>query len=167
MNIDKYIKSNLVSIIVETELPRYINFFENSYKENLNHTNFIINNFPRWSIISGYYTIHNITKLFLVKEFRIKVDLKIHKTVIKLLNEIVKDKELLQLLQTGYEEFIKIANDLAEAKEERMKVQYYTGTEFMKEKYKEEAKVFLNKTVMPYIEKIKGLMQKNDNKPIK
>ena len=109
---------------------------------------------------------HDITKLFLVKEFRIKVDLKVHKTVIKILQEIIKDKELLQLLQTGYDEFIKIANDLAEAKEERMKVQYYTGTEFSKDKYKEEATDFLSKTVMPYIKKMKKLMQKNDNKLI-
>ncbi len=163
MDIDRYVKNNSISIIVETEVLRYINFFENSYKENMNHAQFVKNNFPRWSIISGYYTMHDVTKLFLAKEFRIKIDLKVHKTTIQILREIIKDKEILGLLQAGYEEFIKIANDLAEAKEERMKVQYYTGSEFMKEKYKEEAENFLTKTVMPYIEKIKRLMQKNDN----
>ena len=160
MNIDNYVKNNTISIIVETEMQRYINFFENSYKENIRHAKFVKNNFPRWSIISGYYAMHDITKLFLVKEFKIKIDLKVHKTAINLLKEIVKDKELLQLLEAGYEEFIKIANDLAEAKEERMKAQYYTGTEFMKEKYKEEANIFLTKTVYSYIEKIKKLMDK-------
>ena len=160
MNIDNYVKNNTISIIVETELPRYINFFENSYKENIQHAEFVKINFPRWSIISGYYAMHDITKLFLVKEFKIKIDLKVHKTAIHLLKEIVKDKELLQLLEAGYEEFIKIANDLAEAKEERMKAQYYTGTEFMKEKYKLEASAFLTKTVAQYIEKIKKLMEK-------
>ena len=104
--------------------------------------------------------MHDITKLFLVKEFKIKIDLKVHKTAINLLKEIVEDKEILHLLETGYEEFIKIANDLAEAKEERMKAQYYTGTEFMKEKYKIEASAFLTKTVAQYIEKIKKLMEK-------
>lgn len=160
MNIDNYVKNNTISIIVETELPRYINFFENSYKENIQHAEFVKNSFPRWSIISGYYAMHDITKLFLVKELKIKIDLKVHKTAIALLKEIVRDNELLQLLKTGYEEFIKIANDLAEAKEERMKAQYYTGTEFMKEKYKEEANTFLTKTVTQYIEKIKKLMEK-------
>jgi len=160
MNINNYIKNNVISLIIETEMQRYINFFENSYKENIQHAEFVKNNFPRWSIISGYYAMHDITKLFLVKEFKIKIDLKVHKTAINLLKEIVEDKEILHLLETGYEEFIKIANDLAEAKEERMKAQYYTGTEFMKEKYKIEASAFLTKTVAQYIEKIKKLMEK-------
>jgi|SRR3989344_2006382 len=166
MNIDKYVKNNTISIIIETELSRYINFFGNSYKENLNHAEFVKNNFPRWSIISEYYAMHDITKLFLVNEFKIKIDLRVHKTAISLLKEMVKDQELLKLMETGYEEFLKIANDLAEAKEERMKVQYYTGTEFMKEKYKEEARAFLTETAIPYIEKIKKLI-KNDNKSSK
>ena len=164
MDIDKYLKENIINIIVETELPRYSNFFENSYKENLEHSEFVKSKFPRWSIISGYYAMHDITKLFLVKEFRIKINLKIHKTTIKLLHEIVKDIELLNLLKTGYEEFLKMANDLEEAKEERMKVQYYTGTAFMKEKYREKADNFLINIVNPYIEKIKVLIQKNDIK---
>ena len=155
MDIDRYVKNNTISKIIETELVRYTSFFEESYKENLEHAQFVKNNFPRWSIISGYYAMHDVTKLFLAKEFKIKIDLKVHKTAIQLLQEITSDKELLKLLQTGYEEFIKLANDLAEGKEERMKAQYYTGTAFMKDKYKEEANSFLIKTVMPYIEKIK------------
>ena len=49
---------------------------------------------------------------------------------------------------------------ISATKEERMKAQYYTGTEFMKEKYKIEASAFLTKTVAQYIEKIKKLMEK-------
>lgn len=160
MDIDKYVKNGIIGLIVETEIPRYVNFFENSYKENLEHAEFVKNNFPRWSIISGYYAMHDVTKLFLVKEFRIKIDLRVHKTAIALLKEIVKDSELLQLLKSGYEELVKIANDLAEAKEERMKFQYYTGTDFMKEKYKEEADKFLSITATHYIKRIKALMEK-------
>jgi hypothetical protein len=61
------------------------------------------------------------------------------------------------MLNIGYEEFIKLLNDLAIARRQRTKAQYYTGTEFMKEKYKQEAKIFLEKTVLPFIEKIKKL----------
>ena len=49
--------------------------------------------------------------------------------------------------------------DLVEAKGERQKAQYYTGSEFMKEKYKETAQIFLNKTVLQYIEKINNLLK--------
>ena len=51
-----------------------------------------------------------------------------------------------------------MASDLAEARKERTKVQYYTGTKFMKEKYREKAKVFSKKIVLPYIGKIKKLL---------
>jgi len=72
------------------ELERYLNFFENSYRDDLEHSKSNIKTFPRWSIISGYYAMHDITKLFLAKKFRIKILLEIHATAIKVLNELIK-----------------------------------------------------------------------------
>lgn len=158
MDLDTYFKKKLASRIIETELPRYVDFFENTYKENLEHSKTIIKPFPRWSIISGYYAMHDITKLFLAKKFMIKVDFNVHKTTLKILKGIINDKELVSLLKIGYEEFIQMANDLSEARKERTKAQYYTGTEFMKQKYSEKANDFLNKIVIPYIDKIKNLI---------
>ncbi len=160
MELDKFLKQGKISRIIETELPRYVNFFENTYKENLEHTKFNLEKFPRWSIISGYYAMHDITKLFLVKNLNIKIEFEVHKTTIKILKEIIKDKELLRLLKIGYHEFITMANDLSKAKKERTRAQYYTGTEFAKEKYREKASDFLNKIVIPYLEKINNLMGK-------
>ena len=154
MNLEYYLKKGLVSRIIETELPRYLNFFENTYKENLEHCKFNIEKFPRWSIISGYYAMHDMTKLFLAKKFMIKVDFNVHKTTLQILKELVKDKEILNLLKIGYKEFIEMANDLSEARKERTKAQYYTGTEFMKERYKEKAKDFLDNVIVPYINKM-------------
>lgn len=159
MNIDYFINKKLASKILETELPRYINFFENSYKENLEHCKFCLKEFPRWSLISGYYAMHDITKLFLVKKLSIKIEFNVHKTTIQVLKEIIKDKEILKLLKIGYSEFLKIANDLTKAKKERTKAQYYTETEFMKEKYKEKAEYFLEKIVMPYLNKMRELIK--------
>lgn len=48
------------------ELDRYLNFFEHAYIENARLSNHIIETFPRWSIISGYYAMHDVTKLFLL-----------------------------------------------------------------------------------------------------
>lgn len=162
MIIEEYLKKGIIIKIVETEISRYLNFFDNSSKENLEHCKFNLEKFSRWSIISGYYAMHDITKLFLVKKFSIKIDSRVHKTTLKIMEEITKDKELLKLLKIGYEEFTQMAADLIEAREERQKAQYYTGTEFMKEKYKEKASLFLNNTVTPYLNKIANLLQ-NEN----
>ena len=156
--INNLFKNYRVSKLNELEIERYVNFFDNSYKDNLEHSKAIVQSFPRWSIISGYYAMHDITKLLLAKIFRIKIELEVHATTIKVLDELIKNKEILSLIKKGYEEFISLANDLAEAKKERVKTQYYTGTEFMKEQYKERANEFLKDTVLPYIEKIKGLL---------
>ena len=159
MQLDKFIEKGLAKKIVETELQRYTDFFANSYKENLEHCKSVLKNFPRWSMISGYYAMHDITKLFLAKKFHIKIDVKVHKTVIRIMDAITEDKALLKLLKIGYEEFTKMAADLVEAKNQRQRAQYYTGSEFMKEKYKQEAEIFLNKTVSVYIEKINSMLK--------
>jgi hypothetical protein len=157
MDLDFYIKNKLISRIIETEVQRYLNFFENTYLENLEHCKSNLEKFPRWSIISGYYAMHDLTKLFLAKKFSIKVEFNVHQTTINILKEITKDKEILNLLKIGYKEFIEMANDLSRARRERTKAQYYTGTEFMKQKQREKAKDFLNSVVIPYITKLKEI----------
>ena len=119
--IDSLFKSGKISRIVETERERYLNFFSNSYKENLEHSKFVINNFPRWSIISGYYAMHDVTKLFLADKFSIKIDFNVHQTTIEVMNELIKDKEILKMLSLGYSEFIKLLNDLVNARDKRTK----------------------------------------------
>src|SRR3989344_9014843 len=159
VKIDVLLEEGKISKINELELNRYVNFFENSYKDNLEHSKAIVQSFPRWSIISGYYAMHDITKLLLAKIFRIKIELEVHATTIKVLDELIKNKEILSLIKKGYEEFISLANDLAEAKKERVKTQYYTGTDFMKEQYQKKANEFLDKIVLPYLEKIRELLK--------
>jgi hypothetical protein len=159
MDLDYLIKKGYISPIIETELERYNNFFENSYKENLGHSKYNLEKFPRWSIISGYYAMHDITKLFIAKNLRIKINFKVHKIALVILKEISKDKEVLRLLKKAYNEFVLMANDLAEGKKKRTKAQYYTGSSFMKEKYIEESKEFLEKIVIPYLNKINELIK--------
>lgn len=140
VKIEILMREGKVSRINELEIRRYVNFFENSYKDNLEHCKSVIENFPRWSIISGYYAMHDATKLLLAKKFRLKIDFEVHSTTIKVLREVIRNRSLLRLMERGYREFIYIANDLAEAKHERIKVQYYTGTDFMKVEYRKKIK---------------------------
>ena len=159
VKIKTLIEEGKVSKINELEIERYVNFFSSSYKDNLEHCKKVIEEFPRWSIISGYYAMHDITKLLICKVYGLKIEFEVHATTIKVLRELLKEKEILNLLEKGYNEFIFLANDLAEAKKERVKTQYYTGTDFMKEEYKKRANDFLNSIVEPFIEKIREMIK--------
>ncbi|OGI15089.1 hypothetical protein A3K63_03855 [Candidatus Micrarchaeota archaeon RBG_16_49_10] len=158
VKIETLIKEKKVSRIKELELGRYVNFFESSYKDNLEHSKQNVEKFARWSIISGYYAMHDITKLFLAKKFRLKIELEVHATTIKVLRELIKDKEILRLIDKGYSEFISLATDLEEAKRERVKAQYYTGTPFMRERFKKRSKEFFKEVVLPYIQRMRKLL---------
>ena len=158
VKIEVLIFEGKVSKIKELELLRYVSFFENSYKDNLEHSKSVKEVFPRWSIISGYYAMHDITKLLLAEKFRLKIELEVHSTTIKVLRELIHNKQILELIEKGYEEFLFLANDLAEAKKERVKTQYFTGTEYMREEYRKKADEFFKNVVEIYIEKIRRLL---------
>lgn len=96
---EKFLKNGRISKLNELEIERYINFFDNSYKDNLEHSKENTNNFSRWSIISSYYAMHDITKLLFAKNFRIKVELKVHETTIRLLKILIQDKELISFIE--------------------------------------------------------------------
>ena len=158
-----YIKDLLrkgkISKIKEFELDRYKNFLESSYKNNIRHSKANLINFPRWSIISGYYSMHDITKLFLAIKFKVKIEKEVHATAIILFKELVKDKELSNLINIGYKEFLSLVQDLEEAKKERVKVQYYTNTEYLYQEYKKRAEDFYNRYSLNFITKIEKLLK--------
>lgn len=157
VKIDTLLREGKVSKINEMEIRRYENFFLSSYKDNLDHCKSVIGSFPRWSIISGYYAMHDATKLLLAKKFRLKIELEVHATAIKAPGELIKNRSLLGLIERGHKEFIYIANDLAQAKNERVKVQYYTGTDFMRAEYRKRSREFVEDVVTPYLKKIERL----------
>ena len=152
-------KEGKISRIKETELNRYLEFFTESYKDNLKHSESNVDAYPRWSIISGYYSMHDISKLLIAEIYRFKIDREVHSTAIKVLRELLKDDEALRFIEQGYEEFQNLADELSDAKKDRVKVQYYTGTEFMKEKYKKKALEFNKDIVKPYIGRIRKLLE--------
>ena len=159
VKIEILLREGKVSRIGELEKERYVNFFFHSYKDNLQHCRFIIQEFPRWSIICGYYAMHDITKLFLAKAYKIKIDVQVHSTTIKALRGLIDNKGIIKLLEAGHNEFIHMANDLAEAKRERTKTQYFTGSNYMKSEYRARAQKFLNNKVEPFIAKMDILLE--------
>lgn len=161
VNIDTLFREGKISRIPEIELERYVNFFKISYIDNIEHAKYIKDKFPRWTIISGYYAMHDSTKLLIAKIYGLKIDFEVHSTTIKVLHELLKDKNLTHLLEEGYNEFIYLANDLAEAKKERVKTQYYTGSSYSKDKFKEKAEEFLTTVVDVYLLKINEIIKRS------
>ena len=156
VKIENLISEGKVSKINELEKKRYEDFFLVSYKDNLDHSKFCLDKYPRWSIISGYYAMHDIAKLLLCKQFSLKVEYNVHSTTIICLQEL--RKELVLKYEEGYNKFISLANDLATAKKERVKVQYYTGSNFSRENLKKMALDFFEGTVSSFIMEVNRLL---------
>lgn len=156
-----------------TEKQNYILFHRNSFQEDLKHAEKNILEFPKWSIISGYYCMHNITKMFLAEKFNIKISSpNIHIKTVEALEYFIKDEKLksklIELLK-GAKDVYYSAERLKEktlptllkrGKQERGKAQYYS------EDYTEKtiinpqkASYFLETIVIPYLKLIEGLME--------
>ena len=156
-----------------TEKENYIIFHKNAFEEDLKHAEKNVLDFPRWSIISGYYCMHDLTKLFLAERFNVKISSpEIHTKAIGALEYFIKDNNLknkiLSLLKNAKDIYYS-AERLKEktlpillkrGKQERGKAQYYS------EDYTKEAKVnsqkasyFLDVIVKPYVALMKGLMK--------
>lgn len=155
-----------------TEKGNYLIFHKNAFEEDLKHAERVVLDFPRWSIISGYYCMHDLTKLFLAEKFNVKISSpEIHAKTIEALAHFIKDAklrnrllELLREAKSVYYDTERLKEKtlpalLRRGKQERGKAQYYS------EAYTENAKVnaqrasyFLETVVLPYVELIKGLM---------
>lgn len=159
VKLDILMKEKKIAKIKEFELDRYKNFLESSYKNNIRHSKANLDKFPRWSIISGYYAMHDIAKLFLAVKYNIKIEKEVHATTIKVFKELTTDKELIKLLNMGYKEFLSLSQDLEEAKKERIKVQYYTDTQYLYLEYKKRAEEFFNRSSLNFITKMQKLIK--------
>lgn len=155
-----------------TERENYLQFHQDAYKEDLSHAEDALLKFPRWSIISGYYAMHDLTKYFLAFKLNIKVSSpEIHHKTIEALEHFIEDKELKERLiillkeaKNAYFDVERLREKvvplmLKQAKKERGKSQYYT------EDYTKDRKVnaqratyFLDNFVKPYVELVERLI---------
>jgi hypothetical protein len=157
LTIEDLIADDRISRISDYEKSRYINFFDTTYKDDLELSRYVLEKHPRWSIISGYYAMHDVTKLFLARNYGYKVhDVDVHSTTISLLSLVLRQshEDLVSLFESGYEEYKNMVGELSGARNERRKAQYYTGSEFTRDYYLSRARKFYDKKVEPYIEKI-------------
>lgn len=156
----------------DVEKQNYLDFHSLSYKEDVLHAEHSVLKFPRWGIISGYYAMHDITKLLLAKQFTIKiVSPQIHAKTIATVEHFIKDdnlkQKILPLLKEAQQTFYNVERLkekvipllLKQGKKQREQSQYYTE-DYTKKKSVDAQKAitFLDQIVKPYIKLIEGLL---------
>jgi hypothetical protein len=164
------VKNKSIVKLNDLEKQNYTKFFENTYQDNLNAARYNLNKFPRWSIIAGYYAMHDIAKLFLAKKYGLKINSRVHFACIVslsfLLNrdkqEFVKSVELLKKAQKIFDENVlgikvdELVQYLKKAKSERGKVQYYNPR--IDRNVSEKASYFLDNVAIPFVKHMEVIL---------
>lgn len=157
----------------ELERDRWILFHKNAYKEDLGLSERLMLESPRWSIICGYYAMHDITKLYLgkIKGWKVSGE-HVHAGAIDLLKEALREEprkdRIIALLKEAENEIGEvlridektIVRMLIAGRSERGKAQYYSekgGKELFDINFSRKASYFLEKIAKPFIGIMEGL----------
>lgn len=146
----------------EIERELWIRFHEFAYRDDLDLSEKIKDSNPRWSIISGYYAMHDIAKLYLGKVHNLKIfGENVHKQTIDGLKYVLKDSEeakrILELLRNAEKEIKEIGAEqipylLISGKKERGKAQYYSINALTdNNEYTKKAEWFIENIVRVFI----------------
>lgn len=165
-NYQDYIKLGSIKDLVPSDKAFYLDFLETSYKEDLEHSKNVFLTSPKWSIISGYYAMHNITKYYLALKFNKKIGLPdVHEATINAAKELIKNKQIKELIDTSISEFediLPIYYSLIGAKKERKNLQYYSDfSKRIQNITTQKAGYFLTNITEKYIQ-LMEVMIKND-----
>jgi len=147
----------------------WLRFHEFAYKDDLELSEKARDTNPRWSIISGYYAMHDIAKLYLGKVHNIKISGEnVHKQTVDCLKLVLNDKEevkkVVELLKDAEEEIKEIGAEqipylLISGKKERGKAQYYSPNVLSDNKeYAKKAKWFNDSIVKIFIKIMEGMI---------
>lgn len=163
-DLEKYRSQGTITDILPNERKQYFAFLEIAYKDDARASEYLLVKHPRWSIIAGYYAMHDISKLYLAKKYSLKFSQpQVHAGVVTALRFYVKRKDILDLIEKAekaYDEIISLHLALLQGKDEREKSQYYTSPIISPEVRMQKASYFLEKLVKPYLKLIEELMKK-------
>ena len=163
MNYQDYLNSGTIKKISFLEKKDIKLFLEYTSSDNEKTSKSLIESHSRWSIISGYYAMHDLSELYLLLKFDLQFTKpSVHDAVIKALKELVDKKEVINLIEEGNTQFKKVQKldyFLAKGKENREKTQYYTILSFNEFEIKKIAFEFNKKVVEPYLKIIKKLIK--------
>lgn len=155
--------------IIEKEI--YVKWHDYAYQDDLESAKSLIEKHPRNAIVLGYYSMHNIAKMYLGDVFSIKIPKDdTHSLTLKALkgkisNEITRKRivELMKKAQEEYELFSKPKPELLSAllrhgKSERSSHSYYQSKqEAEKRAGIDKARDFIENIVKPFIRIMKDM----------
>lgn len=153
------------------EAKRWINFHAAIYKEDEEIANKILTTSPRWSIIIAYYSMHNLSKLYLAKTHNLKITgQEVHAQTIFFISKYVKQdaEKIIPFLKRAKEEYDAITSSniwvlprlLSKGRDERTKTQYYdiSKTDKSKIEHMQAAQYFIDNFMKPYIKIMESLL---------
>ncbi len=148
------------------ERERYISWHKENAELDLKDAEEILDKSQKWSIIAGYYAMHNAAKYYLAKVYNLKISAPAaHDETLKALEQLLIKSptysEIKKLIVEAEKEFESltgadastISNHYKLGKEKREKQTYYTRFQGKKE----DAQDFLNEIVKPFIKIIMEL----------
>ena len=169
MDYEDFVKEGTISQLAAAEQEDYIKFHLNAYKDDLVVASKLSLISPRWTVIVGYYAMHDITKLYLAEQHGLKLSQRgVHAAAIATLRKVLEDKKTkaraIKLLEKA-EDIYKIYGQrvqaipiiLSSSKREREKAQYYSSPITLVEIKK--AIDFLEKIVKPYLNLLEQLIR--------
>jgi len=150
------IKKKVITKLPEVEKEDYIKRHEIFWKEDLEVAEKLTEMSPRWSLVAGYYAMHDFAKLFLAKKFDIKISgAFVHIATVEALRKFVEE-EIANKMYKAFEDVSVLPEFLEFARRERSKSQYYS------KKFSEVDKVFvqnfIQEIVKPFIEKLRSML---------
>jgi len=158
LNYKDFVNLGVIRKMGELEKKDYISFYDNAWKDDLEVSESLVNKSPKWSIISGYYAMHDVVKLFLAKNYGVKKSGKfVHAATIEALKYFLKKQKPVELIEKAFNKVSFLPEFLEFGRKERSKAQYYSLKR--KKTSVKEAKEFLEDIVKPFIKTIKRLMK--------
>jgi len=151
--------------LTKKDKENYLAWHKTRYEKDIKLAEELQEKDENWTIIIGYYAMHNITKYFLAtKNIFLREKTHIHEKCIEELEKLCTTnlqnlKDTLYLLKKAKEQYDKFFDPkqlpivLRVAKNERSKANYYSEREL------NEAKTYLEEYVKPYLETIRGLIE--------
>lgn len=157
-NLDNFKKQGTVKELIPQERKQYEQFLLRTYQENFKVSKQLLSISSRWSIIAGYYAMHDISKLLLAKNFNLKISQpSAHVGVIQAIKELINKEEIIILLEKAESEIETLHGALIEARSEREKSQYYHASNSLKNISK-KANNFHKLIVEPFIKLVESLL---------
>ncbi|MBU2638810.1 MAG: hypothetical protein KJ955_07590 [Nanoarchaeota archaeon] len=173
MKFEEFQKKGVISSLQKTEKEKYAGFHKEAYKDDLRAAEALFTISPRWTIIAGYYAMHDIAKLYLAEQHDLKITGRgVHLAAIIALRKVLSDRKakeqairllreaekVYEIFSTHFKEGI-IPVILSRGRDEREKSQYYSDNH--ERLAFEKSAEFNEQIVRPFIELMENML-KND-----